>query len=285
MPMSPRLLRPRQTGLHPEAQVWRNAVIANGGTVSGSTLAAVSKFCFSIDAAGIRDRFYRLNLFAGTELNAALVPLYRGQSRTGTQFGNTTDTNNGPFVSGDYAETGASGGLQAVSNTSKHLATGLNPFTAGLSEQNYHNSGYFPATLSTTFFIASTSAFGNSLFAGAFSTIGMYVRFGGGSNSGLENAAISARNGHLLGQRSGGTGVGYRNGININGTSNTSGSSAFASGMNSLFVFATNTGSGASQFFSGRACMYSVGLNFTDAQALAFYNAVQTFQTALGRQL
>jgi hypothetical protein len=231
--------------------------VANGGSVSATTLSAVSKFCAAIDTAGIRDRFVRLNLFAGTGLAAALVPLFRGQSRTGTQFGNTTDTNNGPFVSDDYVETGASGGLQAVSNTSKYLATGLNPFTAGLSEQNYHNSGYFPATLNTTFFIASTSTFGNSLFAGAFSTAGMYVRFGGGSNSGLENAAVSARNGHLLGQRSGGTGVGYRNGININGTSSTSSSSAFSSTMNSLFVFATNNGSAAFQFFSGRVCLHS----------------------------
>jgi hypothetical protein len=283
--VSLRLIASARPRVHHDALDWARRVAANGGAVSQSTLRAVSTFCNAIDRAGIRDRFYRLNLFCGTGLSACLVPLYRGQSLSGTQYGETTDTNNGPFVSGDYVETGASGGLQAVNNTSKYLATGLNPFTAGLSEQNYHNSGYFPATLNTTFFIASTSTFGHSLFSGAFSTLGMYVRFGGGFNSGLENAAVSARNGHLLGQRSGGTGVGYRNGININATSNTSGSSAFASGMNSLFVFAINTGSAASQHFSGRACMYSVGLNFTDAQALAFYNAVQTFQTALGRQL
>ena len=64
--------------LHPEAVAWRDAVVDNGGSVSGATLAAVSDFCNAIDAAGIRDRFYRLNLFAGTGLNAALVPLYRG---------------------------------------------------------------------------------------------------------------------------------------------------------------------------------------------------------------
>jgi hypothetical protein len=128
-------LRPRATGFHPEAQAWRNAVIANGGTVSGSTLTAVNNFCRSIDAAGIRDRFYRLNLFAGTGLPAALVPLYRGQSLTGTQFGNTTDTNNGPFVSGDYAETGASGGLTS-NGTSKHLNTGLKADALGQTDRH-----------------------------------------------------------------------------------------------------------------------------------------------------
>jgi hypothetical protein len=110
--------------------VWRNAVIANGGTVSGSTLAAVSKFCFSIDAANIRDRFYRLNLFCGTGLNACLIPLYRGQSRTGTQVGSTADTNVN-FVSGDYSETS---GLSTTSGVSKYLNTGLTPNDMALAD-------------------------------------------------------------------------------------------------------------------------------------------------------
>jgi len=111
MPMNPKLLRPRST-IHPEAADWANRVRANSGSVSGTTLNAVSKFCASISSAGIRDRFYRLNLFCGTGLAACLMPLYRGPSLGGTQYGGTTDTNNGPFVSGDYTETGTSGGLK-----------------------------------------------------------------------------------------------------------------------------------------------------------------------------
>lgn len=122
MSMSPRLLRPRQT-LHPEAASWASRVVANGGTVSGTTLSAVDKFCKAIASAGIRDRFYRLNLFAGTGLNACLVPLYRAASLGDTQLGNATDTNTGGlFVSGDYAETT---GLTAGST--KQLETGLAP--------------------------------------------------------------------------------------------------------------------------------------------------------------
>lgn len=77
MAMNNRLLRPRASGFHPEAAAWKTAVVANGGSVSGATLSAVDKFCKAIDAAGIRDRLYRVNLFAGTGLNACLVPLYR----------------------------------------------------------------------------------------------------------------------------------------------------------------------------------------------------------------
>ena len=82
MAMNPRLLRPTASRrLNPEAQDWINRVYANGGTVSQSTASAVSTMCDAIDAAGIRDRFYRLNLFCGDNLNAALVPLYRGPKR------------------------------------------------------------------------------------------------------------------------------------------------------------------------------------------------------------
>ena len=135
MPMSPRLLRPRATGFHPEAMDWRNRVIANGGTVSGATLQAVANFCRSIDAAGIRDRFYRLNLFCGDNLSAALVPLYRAESLAASVRGNATDTNNGPFVAADFNNTGSASGLKA-DGTTKFLNTGVPGDT--FTEANVH---------------------------------------------------------------------------------------------------------------------------------------------------
>jgi hypothetical protein len=93
---------------HPEAVDWRARVIRNGGSVSDDTSKAVSIFCMAIDGAGLRDRFYRLNLFCGIGLSSALVPLYRGPVAGGTALGNATDTNNN-FVSADFAENGRSG--------------------------------------------------------------------------------------------------------------------------------------------------------------------------------
>jgi hypothetical protein len=270
--------------------VWRNAVIANGGTVSGSTLTAVSNFCRSIDAAGIRDRFFRLNLFAGTGLSAALVPLFRGQSRTGTQFGNTTDTNNGPFVSGDYVETGSTGGLNG-NGTSKSLATGLNPFDAGMVETDFHTSGYFRESINTSgVFIGcvNSAAQRGVIFHPAFQTLGMYVRYGGLSNSGIENGTLSARSGLLLGVRRPG-GAGFRNGANINATSVTTGSLAWnaSSASPALFVFNRNDqqASPSFQYFNGRSQAYSIGLSMTDQQAADFHTAMQAFQTALTRNV
>jgi hypothetical protein len=291
MPMNPRLLRPLASGVHPEAAAWRSAVVANGGSVSASTMRAVSKFCADIDAAGIRDRFYRLNLFAGTGLNAALVPLYRGQSRTGTQYGNTIDTNNGPFVSGDYAETGASGGLNG-NGSSKYLATGLNPFDAGLAETDFHTAGYFRDAINTSgVFIGcvNPTAQRGVVFLPAFQTTGMYVRFGAAlPNSGIENGALSARDGLLLGVRRPG-GVGFRNGVNIDAASNTTGSIAWIASADSpaLFVFARNDTrpTPSLQLFSGRCQGYSVGLGMTDTQAAEYHTAMQSFQVALSRNL
>jgi hypothetical protein len=67
---------------HPEARAWIDNVYANGGTVSPSTASAVNDFCNSIDAAGLRDRFYRLNLFCGTGLSACSIAEHRSLGRS-----------------------------------------------------------------------------------------------------------------------------------------------------------------------------------------------------------
>lgn len=122
MGMNPRLLRPTQN-LRPDAASWAARVSANGASVTASTLKAVNQFCKDIDAAKIRDRFYRLNLFCGTGLNACLVPLYRGPSLGGTQYGDAIDTNNGPFLPANYSETDAGGGLTGNGST-RYLSFG-----------------------------------------------------------------------------------------------------------------------------------------------------------------
>ena len=92
-----------------DADDWVSRVSSAGASVSTATRAAVTRFCVAITAAGLRSRFTRLNVVCGNSLGASLVPIYRGPSRSGTQYGSTTDTNNN-FVSGSYAEaTGLTG--------------------------------------------------------------------------------------------------------------------------------------------------------------------------------
>ena len=139
MPMNSKTMRTRT--FHPEATAWRKAVIANSGTVSAITMRAVSNFCTAINAAGIRSKFLRLNLVCGNDLAAARVPLYRGASATGTQYGSAADTNIGPFTSADYSEaTGLQGnGSNKALDTTITVGTLV---TFGLSFNNLHMSVY-----------------------------------------------------------------------------------------------------------------------------------------------
>ena len=273
MPMSPRLLRPRST-VHPEAASWAQRVRDNGGSVSGSTLAAVSRFCAAIDAAGIRDRFYRLSLLAGNNISAALVPLYLGQSRTGPQFGNTTDTNNGPFVSGDYTQ---SGGLVG-NGTSKVLNTGIN-----LSELPSIATGHLSV------FKGAGATAGRVLIGSRSSGSTHYYRYDiiSGANRGLWGNVIIAGTGtantvkaHAIVSRTSATSLTlYHDGVSA-ATSNTSATPALPG--RDVFVFAENDGA-AGSYWPHAIYSYSLGLSLTDAQAASYNTAAQAFATALSR--
>ena len=250
MGMSPKLLRPRAGGVHPEAAAWRSAVVANGGTVSGTTLKAVSDFCRSIDSAGIRDRFYRLNLFCGTGLEACLVPLYRGQSLTGTQIGNTTDTNSN-FVSGDYAETGASGGLKG-NGTNKRLDTGL--AGSSLSAGDRHLSSYE--------IVVATSDYSPSVLSGTSAPtmhgIGPWTNANTFAyrthNTVGGNASTTKGTGHWLGSDTSATAsVLYKNAASA---ASASGQSAGGSGNNNYAIL----GVAAGEYSEARLGGFSIGL-------------------------
>lgn len=285
MPMSPRLLRPVASGVHPEAAVWRNAVIANGGSVSGGTLKAVSDFCRRIDAAGIRDRLYRLNLFAGTGLNAALVPLYRGPSRTGTQYGNTTDTNVGPFVSGDYVETGAGAGITG-NGSSKYLDTGYLANT--LAANNSHlGVGLLATDTMTTAdrtLIGAWNGGANVLEirardrTGAVPLAAAFTRYATvGDRFGDSVASSSLATGNIITAWP----TMYRNGV-ASGTDATS-SQDFPAATKVYVFNLNNNNAGVTNYTNARLGWYSIGATMTAAQALSYNNALAAFNTALAR--
>jgi hypothetical protein len=252
-------------------------VVANGGSVSASTMKAVSKFCGDIGAAGLRDRFYRLNLFAGTGLTAALVPIYRGQSFGGTSYGDATDTNVN-FVGGDYvATTGLTGG------TGKYLTCGTG-ISSALTPANCHQMVYGDSLNlgdSTSAIVMGTSTAG---FANRF-----YLQTRGSSLPGLrfDSGSVSAGNVALTSGMVVGTAIsstdlrlfvdGTQQGITV---TNDRGSSPHEA-LN-LPVFAgANTAPGL--ICKGRLVGYSVGLGLTGAQVTSFRSAYQTLIAALGR--
>jgi len=274
-----------------DAQDWINRVYANGGTVSASTAAAVNTLCDSLDAASLRDRFYRLNLFCGTGLNAALVPLYRGPSLGGTQYGGTTDTNvGGLFVSGDYSE---STGLFAAQGTTKYLNTGLAP---GNMPQSVYESmhlsvrhGIFPAVVTDPILIGATDSAVTERMWLQMSirltpTASDSVRLGRATAATSLTAMSGARSpGFLLGTRSSSTSVKFfRNAVQDG--ENTTATTGITANPYPFFVFRNNTiGSPTGDWPGGTICSYSIGDDLTNEQVTAFNDAQTAFNAAIGR--
>ena len=294
MAMSPRLLRPIASGVHPEAADWRARVIANGGTVSGSTLQAVSRFCASISAAGIRDRFARLSLFCGDNLNAALVPLYRSFTFGGTVLGNTVDQSLGSpsfvGVGTDYAETGAGGGLTG-NGTSKYLNTGLSvsdigTFTSGhLSVYHGQSSG---TNVNRYYIAANDATLSNRFFLGtdAFNTAQVTAIYGATliANESLAAQGHGAAGHRILSRASATLLTHYHNGsvVATNTTDVTGGGSLSTAAFP---VFALNSNGTISRFHNSWIAAYSIGLGLDGTQAAAYRTAMQAFQAALGRNV
>jgi hypothetical protein len=268
---------------HPEALAWQTRVIANGGSVSASTLAAVSNFCTSIDAAGLRDRFYRLNLFCGSNLAACLVPLYRGQSLGGTQFGNATDTNVN-FAAGDYVETGSTGGLLG-NGSSKYLNTGLNANVIPDLSQSGHLSVYAAGTFSGQIALG-VYTFTNPPFVVTHESEIQLSATAANTfiNSTANGQTLSYTSPVLVvASRTSATNhIGYANGVA--GTTATA-TANFANPALPFFVFARNLAGGPSVHFGRRLRSYSIGLGMTGAQVTAFNSATQALQAALGRNV
>ena len=274
MSMSPRLLRPRQT-LHPETASWASRVVANGGTVSGTTLSAVDKFCKAIASAGIRDRFYRLNLFCGTGLNACLTPLYRAASLGDTQLGNATDTNvGGLFVTANYSE---SGGLVGDGST-KYLKTGLasNQLAGGLTGHASIWRGV--GTVATTRIAIGGSDSDVDDFEIQERSASTHGAWGKTTFVGSTPANVA---GLKMINRSSSTRVDlYSNGSSI---ANSTASVVVAPHANEFYVCGGNRSGTLTLPVAFPVFAYSLGVSMDATQATAYYNALSAFQTSLSR--
>jgi hypothetical protein len=300
MAMDNRLMRPKKSGAAPfvynaEALAWETAAIANGGTVSTSTLQAVSTFCDAIDAAGIRSKFLRLNLVSGGNLAAARTPLYRGASSGGTQYGATYDVNNGPFVSADYTEsTGLTG-----NNATKYFDTGLTIGTVktfGADYDDVHVSLYNrTSNLGPHFGGYYWDGYGNGLAMGVGQASDASVaesspvfRVGQANYGEGELFGTSAGFGlHFAEKTASAAGVYFRNNTDITGTLTPYGSNFDSNDGTEIFFMAAGFEVGAAPpCCDGSLSAYSVGKSLgTAAARTAFRSAMITFQTTLGRNV
>lgn len=276
--------------IHHDALDWVRRVVANGGSCSQSTLRAASAFCDAIDRAGIRDRFFRLNLFCGNSdaaLAAVRTPLYRGPSLTGTQYGNTIDTNNN-FVAGDYAE---NSGLKGNGST-KSLLTGVLPGDIGtgthlgLSVSSDTSAGVIAIGCDNAFDSGWTTFsidFANTV-AVADTTSRLRARSALSSNLGsVTTLSLSAATAYMLVSSSprttGVPQVMYENGAVAESRSVTYQTHpAFG-----VAVFGSNRKGSVVGRTAQRLSSYSFGAHMTASQIAAYNTALVAFLAALGR--
>lgn len=272
-------LHARQT-LHHEAIDWASRVVSNGGTASMRTIREVSRFCRDIDAAGIRSKITRLNLFVGSGLSAALVPLYRSSSFGGSVVGNTTDTNVN-FVAGDWNETGASSGFLGNGST-KYLNPGVpgNTFTGA---DHHHGYGLRATQSGSAAYKNLGGMFNGSNLAYDVSARRndslLTARFGGLTstfNAGEAVQSSSLAVGNIVASYP----SVYRNGSAV-GTNATASSNYTAT--TAWFIFALNNNGTPINHTDARLNWYSIGSGLSSSQVTAFNDALNRFNTAMGR--
>ena len=217
------------------------------------------------------------------------VPLYRGPTRTGTQYGLSADSNLGSpgFDSPTYYnETGTLGGLQGASG--KYLSTGF--ATNTLSAGNRHLAAYIrsnPLGAYSEFLGSETSGgAGANQFLLGYQTSSDRVAFRCGSSSSVGAlSAVQTAGAFWIGSSPTTTTADlFKNGaVEISGASTTAGTPD----SSPVFVMAMNrsSGGGATDFFLGRMCAYSLGLAMTSTQAANYNTAMQAFQVALQRNV
>jgi hypothetical protein len=270
---------------NPDALDWMTRVYLNGGSVSPATATAVNTFCNAIDAAGIRDRFFRLNVFAGNSdgaLAAVRTPLYLGPTAGGAQYGALIDDNVN-FVQSDYSPTT---GLTGNTTSGKYLKTGL-PVSTFTGNNLHMGVGLYtsaPAPSIGSTLLGFGNAGGAYLMADRLISSLRYFQFGTGASGAGPSSGILDSGNYVASYP-----LAYRNGLNtgLSATSfaNLTSSSDFA-------VFGQSTGTGYGNTTSSRLTWYSIGIAFptnlsgmgaTQEKVNAFTSAIANLQTALGR--
>lgn len=249
----------RGGSLDADAAAWAAAVVANSGTYSAATLAAMSTFVKSAKASGYWTKLNRINLFAGDQLAAALVPLKAGG-------GSAKDTAVN-FVSGDYSE---STGLTGNGST-KHLKTGLIP-SASLTENDTHIAVHILTAVATTLGSAAM----------AFQTTATPAYFSDQYNTttGRVSGAVSGGAGFGVGSRRSGTDHEiYRNGTSIATNATASGSISTVE----QYILAINNAGTPGSYSAASLGGYSFGAGLTDSDVTAYAAHMEAFQDALGR--
>jgi hypothetical protein len=270
---------------HPDVEMWLNTITLNGGSASNTTISALNTFCNSIDSAGLRNKFYRLNLFCGNNLNSCLVPLYVSRTWNETAYGFYIDQNTN-FTNNDYNETGLSGGLVG-NGSNKRLDTGIKlsdiPSLSDMHLSTWKKSEILSA-LGTYIGVRSDASSTSRYRITKNVDIGGSITgtIGKNNNVNATGTTYDSTGLALISRTSQTSLVMYWNGTSIN-TNNTDTSPD--SSIMTFYIFCDNINGVFQNYLGGTMCSYSIGTGMTDTQATNYNTIIQTFQTALNRNI
>ncbi len=256
-----------------EAQRWQMQCATNGGTLSLSSYRAGTYFMQQSKRFGIRPLLGRVNLYLGTDTNAMLVPIIRDWWDVADLVDNTD-----AFVAADWDE---SLGLTGNTTTkflrpgSGNLALAAHTGPNDLHLAVYNRTGANSAQLQ----IGRSGGAGGSTYI-AISQVDTlsYLHMGVAPATAADSAGV----GFYQSVRSSSTNAKmYKNGAVLISDTNADASSLAGT---SPVVHAFNSSGTIAAWTDRTLSYYAFGNAMNDAQALAYYKAVQNVQIALRRQ-
>ncbi len=262
-----------------EISDYVSRINAAGGSISDTSIQAHRTFIQTLKQNNLWDKCLEIGTYAGNNLNAALVKLKY-------PLGVQSSLTNVGFLGGDYSE---STGLSGDTSGNKYLKTGFIPSTQLTTSLDVHlsvynrnivalggSSGSPPYT-----YLGSSGGAGNFWVQRSSSTNTNAILGAGGEM--LASATNVIVSGLLIGSTvASNTGYLFHNGNQI-GTDTSFTTNSLSS--SEIYTHGLNQGGVLSRQSNLICAFHSMGYGLNPTEASAFYNAVQTLQAALGRQV
>jgi hypothetical protein len=244
-----------------EAYSWRNSIVTNSGTLSGSSYNTGTRFMQHVRQFGLRPAIVNCGVYLGNETNAIWITIIHDLGSV-----KVVDHN---FVSGDYTEaTGLTG-----NTTTKYLTTGADMTTIGSFA---HLSVYVrTASNENAAQIGAQDATPGAYLLVGYVDANTYARINGGVAAQF-SAADSAGIGYYIGSRTATNAQAiYKNGLLL--ASSTTADTADTA-PEDIMVHALNSSGSQTLFTAKTLSFWSIGGALNNNQAGALSSAVLRIQ-------
>jgi hypothetical protein len=264
------------TGNHAVVTSWLSRVVANGGAApAAATISALNTFMDSLDSSGLSGLIVTMNCFVPDNLIASITPLF-------VTPGNSNDPwTNSNFVLADLASNGLIG-----NGSTKKLDIGMSPLTE-----------FTGSSIGASIYNVTASGGGTEQDMGenndGSNCIQLHIEVAGNAICDATNdstnritAANAGWKGYLNMSRTASNVFKLYKANSSTGHAQLGATNAAASagggGTIPVFCFARNNNAGGTSFSTKRLSFSSIHFGMTQAQSLAYFNAIQALRTSLG---